>query len=69
MNFTNDIREEIARQAQDAFVYNFSCKTCMNYKGRCCCEKNVFIAFEGANMSGCANYIEGKKCQHCGRIT
>ncbi len=60
------IQEEILKQSRPG---NFSCKTCIFYKGSCICEKGVFIAFEGATIEYCSFYIAGRKCRHCGQIT
>ena len=34
----------------------FACRDCRHYAGRLICERGVFIAFEGANMSDCSAY-------------
>jgi len=65
----SSIEEEILRQSHYMPGNNWLvCGDCKNYKGACACEKNVFIAFEGANMSNCSFYDKGKKCPHCGRV-
>ena len=68
---TNGIIAEINRQSQyiEEDPNPFKCSTCCNYKGALKCGKGIFIAFEGANLSGCFGYEEGNKCRHCGRIT
>ena len=63
----SDIRSEIAKQSVDMGWDNFPCSSCKNYMGGCGCEKGVFIAFEGANLSGCIYQDKGKACPHCGR--
>ena len=65
---SKNILKEIEKQSQDVKPENFLCFTCKNYKGGCRCEANVFIAFEGANLSSCFAYRQGRKCPHCGRI-
>ncbi len=64
----SSIADEIYKQSQGMDMGTFKCATCKNYKGGCCCEKWMFIAFEGANLSGCQFYEMGRKCPHCGRI-
>jgi hypothetical protein len=61
--------DEIARQSYNFDHGIFRCDSCLNYKGALSCEKNIFIAFEGANLNHCSFYVHGKKCRHCGRIT
>lgn len=63
----SDIGNEIVRQSQDMRWDNFPCSSCKNYGGGCVCEKGVFIAFEGANLSNCMYQDKGKACPHCGR--
>ncbi len=62
------IETEMVRQSQDCGQDNFICSSCKNYKGSLSCERYCFIAFDGANTSGCRWYRYGKKCPHCGRI-
>ena len=65
---TFDIRNEIERQSQNMGDDGcFICEDCTNYAGGRSCEKNVFIAFQGANMSNCIYRSTGKPCPHCGR--
>ncbi len=64
-----DIREEMDRQSQNAGGANFWRRECKRYKGSLSCEYNVFIAFEGANMSNCGFYEPGRRCRHCGLIS
>lgn len=68
MTYWFSISEEIVKQSENMGWENFLCSSCRNYKGGCACEKGVFIAFTGANLSTCIYYIQGKKCPHCGRI-
>lgn len=63
------IHDEMVRQSQDMKPENFRCNKCKNYKGNLACEKNIFIAFEGANMAMCRYYELGRKCPHCGRVS
>ena len=64
---TNSIQEEIARQSQDMGGSSFKCQTCKSHFDHYGCEKGVFVALEGANMSGCIYYERGRECPHCGR--
>ena len=64
-----EILKEMQRQAQGKGEEHFICKSCTEYNGGLNCEKNVFIAFEGANMSGCQFYRWGRICPHCGGAT
>jgi hypothetical protein len=63
------ILEEMQKQAQGMCPEKFVCKDCINYKGNLACDKNVFIAFVGANMSSCSFYQWGITCAHCGLRT
>lgn len=47
----------------------FICKKCIHYAGKLRCNKSVYIAFVGADMSDCIYYEEGKICKHCGKPT
>ena len=67
-SMSNNVRAEIEKQSQNISPSNFICSGCKSYKGSCACEMNVFIAFEGANLSTCYFYQRGRKCPHCGRI-
>ncbi len=49
----HSLQDEIWRQSAGIEPYNFICRSCVNHKGGCGCEKGVFIAFEGANTTGC----------------
>jgi len=69
MSTSSTIGEELYKQSQGMDITNFICDTCVNYKGRCACEKNIFIAFVGANLNHCHAYKQGRKCPHCGRIS
>jgi len=64
-----NIINEIQRQSQGIETWTFVCDICQNYKDNLVCSKGVFIAFKGANLSGCFEFQGGKKCNHCGRIT
>jgi len=66
---SNSIGQEIEKQSQPTFngTYLFICSDCKHYEGGCKCEKGVFIAFEGANISSCVYYETGIKCPHCRR--
>ena len=66
-NTNNSIEGAMARQSTDVKQENFICETCKFWKGGCVCEKRVFIAFVGANMSRCFYYVKGIKCPNCGR--
>lgn len=63
----NGIKEEMIRQ--HPIPGGWVCPQCIHYKGKLICEKGIFIAFSGANMSGCCYYNSGKKCHHCGMMT
>ena len=65
----NSIASEIVAQSQRMSAENFICESCVNYQGKLVCSKGVFIAFVGANMSGCFGYVKGHKCRHCGRTS
>jgi hypothetical protein len=56
-------------QRQAPIAGGWICPMCKNHKGGVGCEANVFIAFVGANMSGCQLYDRGEPCIHCGRAT
>jgi hypothetical protein len=62
----NSIAEEMIKQSQNMCFVNFLCASCKNYQGKLVCSQGVFIAFEGANLSGCRFYIKGQKCPKCG---
>ena len=62
------IMEEITRQSQNVRPENFICATCKYHTDGYGCQKGVFVAFQGANMSGCGWYELGKPCPHCGRM-
>jgi len=64
---SHGIAEEIVKQSQGAGWENFVCSVCKNYAGGCVCERGVFIAFEGADVSGCIYQEKGRACPHCGR--
>ncbi len=64
-----NLKDEAERQSVNASPDNFICQRCGRYKGKGACAMNVFIAFVGANTSGCCWYEKGKECRHCGRIT
>ena len=66
---SNNALDEIGGQSKDVETWVFCCDTCRNYRGNLVCSKGVFIAFKGANLSGCIYYVGGKECRHCGRIT
>lgn len=61
------IGKELERQSVAMGGDNFICVDCKFHKDGYGCEKNVFVAFVGANMSGCRFYERGVKCPHCGR--
>lgn len=61
------ILEIMVTQYQDMSPSNFICLKCKNYNGTLNCQKNVFIAFEGANMSHCSFWEKGQRCPYCGR--
>ncbi len=63
------ITEAIARQSDGINVDDWRCLTCRNYKGNLACNKNVFIAFTGANMNLCAFYERGQRCAHYGKVS
>jgi hypothetical protein len=63
------LEKEMVKQSQNWEQGVFRCASCLNYKGACTCEKGIFIAFEGANLTHCSYYQQGKKCRHCGRMT
>ncbi len=65
----NSITEAIAQQSAGINVSDWRCLTCRNYRGNLGCNKNVFIAFTGANMNLCAWYECGRKCRHCGKVS
>ena len=67
---SNNILAEIVTQSNPDFngTYSFPCADCVNHTGGCQCNKGIFIAFEGANLSNCIYYERGRKCYHCGRI-
>lgn len=65
----NSLGKEIVRQSQDIQPDNFICNECKNYHGALSCEKGIFIAFEGANLSGCPYFSPGRKCRYCGKVT
>lgn len=62
------IIEAMAAQSTNINVDNWHCLNCRNYKGKLRCEANVFIAFEGANLSMCSFYERGRQCPHCRRV-
>jgi len=64
---SNSIEDVIQRQSQNMSWCNFICSECGNYGGGCICNKGVFIAFTGANMSGCLYFRKGNICPHCGK--
>ena len=66
---TTNIGDEIYKQSIDMGWDNFICHDCSNYEEGCKCIKGIFIAFTGANMSGCRYFEKGHKCKHCGKIT
>ena len=63
---SKNISLEVERQSQNTTIDNFLCQHCIYYKGSLVCENGVFIAFQGANVSGCRFYQCGTKCPHCG---
>ncbi len=65
----NSIRTEIEKQSQNMSWDNFLCSICKNYQGKLICLKGVFIAFTGANMSGCYYFEGGRLCKRCGKYT
>ena len=67
LDFT--INEIIYQQSQGMGEDNFLCARCRNYEESLTCNKRIFIAFKGANMSGCLDFESGCKCIHCGKIT
>ncbi len=66
---SNGILDEMARQSQGMSPEKFICATCTKYEGALKCRIGVFIAFKGANMTGCWYYELGRKCLHCGKMT
>jgi len=52
---------EIEKQSQDVRWENWICKTCTLYSGSLICKMNMFIAFEGADMSRCSSYTPAHK--------
>jgi len=65
----SSIQVEMIRQSQDLKPEAFICKRCLSYEGSLKCAKGVFIAFTGANLSGCNWFQVGIKCIHCGKMT
>ncbi len=65
---SNEIVGEISRQFQGASPESFLCATCKKYDGALKCRLGIFIAFEGANMSLCQSFEQGRKCPHCGKM-
>ena len=63
-----NLQELIEWQSEGAGGYNWICKDCIHYEGSTKCGMTVFIAFVGANMSGCIYYSKGRECPHCGRF-
>ena len=66
---SNSIADEMVRQTQGMSLAEFRCDSCVYYDGAMRCQKNVFIAFVGANMGECRYYQWGITCKHCGRRT
>lgn len=66
--FSGTLIEEMVKQSQNIEPGVFLCEQCTNYKGALVCQKGVFIAFEGANLSHCSFFWRGRKCPHCGRV-
>ncbi len=56
---TETIGDAIWRQSQNASPDNFICIRCRNYELNLRCAQNVFIAFVGANLSGCVYFQAG----------
>ena len=63
----SSIADEMVKQSWNMGGDNFVCVSCKNYTGGYSCSKGVFVAFVGANMSGCIYYEKGVSCPHCGR--
>ena len=47
--------EEVIIQ-QTPIIGGFICEHCKCYRGKMKCDRNIFIAFVGANMSDCWGY-------------
>lgn len=67
MSYT--ILQEMMGQGNDINVDDWLCLACVNYLGKLRCQRNVFIAFTGANMSLCCYYQQSQICIHCGNVT
>lgn len=65
--YSHTLIDEMCKQGQDIAPENFLCASCKNYKGALSCEKGLFIAFEGANLSHCSYFVRGRRCSHCGK--
>ena len=63
------MRDEMVKQSQNIEPSAFLCDYCKSYKGKLSCEKGIFIAFAGANLSHCSFFERGRSCKYCGRIT
>jgi len=51
-------------EQQNPIPGGWICPTCRNHKGGLNCEKNVFICWVGANMTGCRYYEKERRKAH-----
>lgn len=54
------IADILIEQAPTLGKDEFICKKCRNYMGHLVCKENIFIGFEGANMSNCKAFKSGR---------
>ena len=40
----------------------FACAKCRKYRGKLICADNVFIAYEGADLSHCLHFERERRC-------